>query len=76
MYMSMGAGGVVGCIFGGLMTNYYHPKWCFFSYSWVGLIVTGFAFFLTKESERDRVSADEGGTDSDISTSQEAYEAE
>jgi len=66
--MSSGTGGVIGCIYGGLMTNYYHPKWCFFTYSWLGIIVTIFAIFLTKESEKDRVSNDEA-SDSDISTS-------
>ena len=68
MFMSSGTGGVIGCIYGGLMTNYYHPKWCFFTYSWLGIIVTIFAIFLTKESEKDRVSNDEA-SDSDISTS-------
>lgn len=59
MYLSTGSGGVVGCIFGGLMTQYSHPKWCFFAYSFMGLIVTAFAFCLTKESERDSTEADE-----------------
>ena len=75
MYLGMGVGGVIGCIFGGLMTQYHHPKWCFFWYSWMGIIVSIFACFLTKESELDRVSIHDEASDSDISTSLENYEA-
>jgi len=75
MYLSTGSGGVFGCIFAGLMTQNYHPKWCFFWYSWMGLIVSISACFLTKESELDRVSVEELDED-DISTSQENYESE
>ena len=69
MFIGVGSGGVAGCLFAGAMTQNYHPKWCFFSYAWCGLIVTIFAFFLTPESEKDRVSVDEFASDSDISTS-------
>lgn len=72
MYLSTGTGGIIGCIFGGLMTQYYHPKWCFFWYSFMGLIVSLSACFLTARSEDDRVGNDEA-TDSDISTSLEDY---
>jgi len=58
MYISTGTGGVIGCIYGGLMTQYFHPKWCFLTYSFSGLAVTIAAFFLTEESELDRVEAD------------------
>ena len=68
MYIATGTGGVIGCIFGGLMTEHFHPKWCFFSYSFMGLVVTVAACFLTKESERDRVTPEEA-SDSEISTS-------
>jgi len=67
MYLSTGFGGVCGCIFAGLMTQYYHPKWCFFYYSFFGLIVSIAACRLTKESEMDKVVGD---IDSVISTSQ------
>ena len=73
LYLSTGTGGVIGCLFGGLMTQYYHPKWCFFWYSWMGLVVATAASFLTQESELDKVG-DELLEDSDISTSQEVYE--
>lgn len=41
----------------------------------MGLVVSTFAFFLTKESEMDRVSVYDEASDSDISTSLENYEA-
>ena len=75
MYLTAGTGGVIGCIFGGLMTMYYHPKWCFFWYSWMGLVTSAFALFLTKDSELDTVSIHDEVSDSDISTSLENYEA-
>ena len=28
VYISKGLGGVAGCIIGGLVTQYSHPKWC------------------------------------------------
>lgn len=66
MYLSTGFGGVVGCIFAGLMTQYFHPKWCFFWYSFIGIIVSIAACRLTKESEKDKVA---GEIDSVASTS-------
>lgn len=77
MYLSTGTGGVLGCIFGGLMTQNCHPKWCFFSYAFAGLLVSGVACFLTKESERDATEADAVSRQSegDVSTSLEDYES-
>ena len=57
------------------MTQYHHPKWCFFWYSFMGLIVSLAACFLTPLSEDDRIASDEA-EDSDISTSLEQYNAE
>lgn len=71
LYLSTGTGGVIGCIFAGLMTQYYHPKWCFFYYSFFGIVVTIFACRLTKESERDKVIGD---VDTVASSSQQSYE--
>jgi len=71
MYISVGMGGVVGCIFAGLTTEHFHPKWIFFYYSFFGIIIAVFACQLTKESESDR-NVDE--VDSYVSTSQEDYE--
>jgi MFS-type transporter involved in bile tolerance (Atg22 family) len=75
IYLSTGLGGAIGCIFAGVMTEYHHPKWCFFYYSFVGLIVTVFACLLTKDSELDIVH-DGVIQESDISTSQEDYVSE
>lgn len=58
MYASMGVGGVFGCIFAGLITQYTHPKWAFFSYSFFGIITSIYACRLTPESEKDKVKED------------------
>lgn len=76
MYISTGVGGVIGCVYGGLMTEYAHPKWVFFTYAWFGLIVTIAACFLTKEAEKDTVIVHREESESEVSTSQEAYEEE
>jgi MFS family permease len=55
MYLSTGTGGIFGCIAGGLITEYWHPKWVFFWYSFFGLILAFTATKLTMESERDKV---------------------
>ena len=47
LYLSTGFGGIVGCIYGGLMTEFFHPKWVWFYYSFFGIVVAIFAFFLT-----------------------------
>lgn len=71
MFLATGIGGVIGCIFAGLVTQYSHPKWCFFSYAFLGIIVSLFACRLTPESERDQVVED---GESGISSSQQSYE--
>jgi predicted MFS family arabinose efflux permease len=48
MYISTGLGGAVGCIIGGLVTQYSHPKWCWLAFAFVGLLVVIMALFLTK----------------------------
>ena len=58
MYLSTGTGGVIGCLFAGLMTEYCHPKWCFFWYSFMGIFTSLMACRLTKESEKDKVAGD------------------
>jgi hypothetical protein len=58
------------------MTQYSHPKWVFFTYSWFGLVVTIAALFLTKESEKDTVIIHGEDSQTEISTSQENYEEE
>ena len=66
MYISTGFGGALGCIYGGLMTQYSTPLWCWFYYSFFGLVVTLFAFLLSPEAEKD---AELLLGESDISTS-------
>jgi MFS family permease len=53
MYLSTGTGGAIGCIVAGVMTEYLHPKWCFYLYSFFGVIISFAACFLTKKSEKD-----------------------
>ena len=59
LYLNAGFVGVIGSIFGGFMTQNYHPKWCFLSYSVMGLVIAFFAACLTKESEKDSTETDE-----------------
>ena len=67
MYISTGVGGALGCIYGGLMTQYSTPLWCWFYYSFFGLIIVVFAILLSAEAEKD--VAEEALGESDISTS-------
>jgi len=67
MYLSTGFGGALGCIYGGLMTQYSTPLWCWFYYSFFGLIIVVFAILLSAEAEKD--VAEEALGESDISTS-------
>lgn len=53
LYLSTGTGGVLGCIIAGVMTEYLHPKWSFYLYSFFGVIISFAACFLTKKSEKD-----------------------
>lgn len=38
-WMVMSVGGLVGSLLGGLITQYIHPKWAFFIFSFSGFIV-------------------------------------
>jgi MFS-type transporter involved in bile tolerance (Atg22 family) len=70
--LSTGTGGALGCIIAGVMTEYLHPKWSFYLYSFFGVIISFAACFLTKKSEKDAHTA--VATTSEQST--ELYEYE
>ena len=70
MKLGSGVGGVFGCVYGGLMTEYSTPTWCWFGYAWLGLVCTFFACLLTPTAEEDQ-EVELGA--SDVSTSEEEY---
>jgi len=51
-WMAMGVGGVAGCVAGGYMTQYCHPRYTFLAISLMGLIIALIGSTLTKESEK------------------------
>ena len=51
--MSAGVGGILGCLCSGVLTQYFHPKYSFLGYSFMGLIIALNGFYLTPESEMD-----------------------
>jgi len=52
-YLNVFSGGILGCFLGGIITQYWHPKYAFLIYSFMGLLVSITAMFLTKESEKE-----------------------
>ena len=57
--MATAVGGLLGCFLSGIMTQYFHPKYSFLSYSFMGLVVSLNAMFLTQESEQDHLAREE-----------------
>ena len=57
--MATGVGGLLGCLIGGVMTQYTHPRWSYLLYSVFGLIVAINGSYLTLESEEDPDSLNE-----------------
>ena len=47
-----GIGGILGSMIGGVITQYWHPRYAFLTYSFFGLIVAFNGCFLTKECEQ------------------------
>jgi uncharacterized membrane protein YeaQ/YmgE (transglycosylase-associated protein family) len=52
-WIATGIGGLLGSLVGGVMTQYFHPKYSFMSYSFMGLVVAVNGLYLTKECELD-----------------------
>lgn len=52
-WMTQGVGGVAGCLLGGYMTQYCHPKYTFLIFSVMGLVLAVSGLFLSKECELD-----------------------
>lgn len=52
-WLATGIGGLMGSVLGGVVTQYFHPKYGFFGYSFFGLVVSFNGLYLTKESEED-----------------------
>jgi Na+/melibiose symporter-like transporter len=72
MYLCSGIGGVIGSLLGGYFTKkvpdsdgflHSNTKWCFFWYSWIGLLVSFMALFLTNVSEADSETERENSSD-------------
>ena len=59
--MATGVGGILGSFAAGYMTQYYHPRYSFLSYSFMGLVVSYIASYLTAASERDESEAEQEG---------------
>ena len=54
-WMATALGGLLGCVTAAIMTKYFHPRYSFFLYSFMGLIVSFNGMYLTKASEEDSV---------------------
>jgi uncharacterized membrane protein YfcA len=50
---ALGAGGMVGSLLGAYLTEYYHPKYAFLIYSFLGLIVMILGILLDSNVEND-----------------------
>lgn len=49
----MGFGGVTGCVAGGYMTQYSHPKYTFLIVSVMGMLISLIGLLLTEDSEKE-----------------------
>jgi len=50
-WLCTGVGGMIGSFASGILTQYYHPKYSFLLYSFMGLIIAFNGMHLTAESE-------------------------
>ena len=54
-WMATALGGLLGCSTAAIMTKYFHPKFSFLLYSFMGLVISFNGMYLTKASEEDSV---------------------
>jgi len=52
-WLATGLGGILGSFASGILTQYYHPKYSFLLYSFMGLVVAFNGLYLDEESEQD-----------------------
>lgn len=52
-WLATGVGGAIGSLMSGILTQYYHPKYSFLIYSFMGLIISYIGAQLSEDSEED-----------------------
>jgi len=62
-WMAMGVGGVIGCMGGGFLTQYSHPRYAFLAASGMGLIIALIGTCLTKEAEQNEAGIENSEAD-------------
>lgn len=50
-WLATGLGGAIGSLMSGILTQYYHPKYSFLIYSFMGLLISIIGLQLNEESE-------------------------